>query len=428
MTRLATARLICVVLAIIALLWAPTQRKAFGEEAWTVQQVVQIALEVNPQVKAARARYLSARHSIKQNYVPADPQFLFTNGDSPTSPFWHNSWRGYDFTENFQFPGKALHQASIARTTAKIARLTYEAVMRDVRAQAETAYYQILLDRALRKLNDENISALSEVLQVVKVAYAASRAAQSDLIMAQFNLAVAQLQSESLKVAEANDRTTLNQVLYRAPDAPLPLRETLDLRPLDVPEQKLAELAAHRRQELLQAALSVQNSEEALSLAKLEYAPDYSLGYGYNDWILPSAAPAPNYGSTHNFFFGMNLPVFFWIRQKEDIKRASYDLMAAREDLESIKTQTAAMVAQLYRQAQLAYRNATLYRDSLIPLATQGLKVALVAYQAGKIDFLTLVNAVQQANSAKVSYVQAANQFLAGKVALEQAIGEPLSQ
>ncbi|MGA2411734.1 MAG: TolC family protein, partial [Candidatus Binataceae bacterium] len=108
-----------------------------------------------------------------------------------------------------------------------------------------------------------------------------------------------------------------------------------------------------------------------------------------------------------------------------DVKKAGYDLEAAHDDLGLIRSQTAATVTTLYRTAQFAYQSATLYRDSLIPLARQEVKVALVAYQSGKIDFTTLGTALTDSYSARTAYLQAANQFLAGKVALEQAIGEP---
>ncbi len=36
-------------------------------------QLVEVAVEVNPQVKAARARWAAAVHSIEQNYALADP-------------------------------------------------------------------------------------------------------------------------------------------------------------------------------------------------------------------------------------------------------------------------------------------------------------------------------------------------------------------
>jgi len=93
-----------------------------------------------------------------------------------------------------------------------------------------------------------------------------------------------------------------------------------------------------------------------------------------------------------------------------------------------IKIQTAAAVATLFRSAQFAYSTAILYRDSLVPLARQDLRVALTAYQSGKIDFITLSSVLRRNFDARVSYLQAANQFLAGEVSLEQAIGAPLHQ
>jgi outer membrane protein TolC len=86
------------------------------------------------------------------------------------------------------------------------------------------------------------------------------------------------------------------------------------------------------------------------------------------------------------------------------------------------------VVTQLYRSAQFAYEATQLYKGSLIPLANQDFLVALTAYQSQKIDFLALSTALQASYSTRAAYLQSANQFLAGRVALEQAIGTPLPQ
>ena len=105
---------------------------------------------------------------------------------------------------------------------------------------------------------------------------------------------------------------------------------------------------------------------------------------------------------------------------------AQHSLEAARYGLNSVLSQTEATVTQLYQSAQFAYESAQEYSGSLIPLADKHFKVSLVAYQAGKVDFLTLSSALQSAYAARVTYLQNANQFLAGEVALEQAMGTPL--
>lgn len=390
-------------------------------------QVVEVALEVNPQVRAARDRWYSAMHQIRQNYAPADPVFGYANSDSPTNGFSEASLHSLTVTQALQFPGKALLQADNSRRSAEIAELTYQAVRRDVRAQAETAYYQILLDGALAEVQGETVADLQNVLKVTEVAYSANRVTQTDFISAEFDLAAARQNERQYHTAESNDETTLNQLLFRKPEEPLALDRKLELKPIEAPLDKLADLAARVRQEILATALAEHNSETALELAKLEYAPDYTIGFVFDNYLLASAAPSPNRLQDYGFTIAFNLPVFFWIKQNEDVKRAGFDLAAARADQDSIRSQTAAGVTRLYRAAQLAYQTAALYRDSLIPLARQNFAVALVAYQSGKIDFMTLAAAIRRSYDARVAYLQAANQFLATKVALEQAIGEPLT-
>ncbi len=412
--------------AVALLLVASLRVEAASEPGLTVDQLVEVALEANPQVKSARARWRSAEHSIKQNYAPADPIFTFMNIDSARNPFQEASEHTLQVTESFQFPGKALLQADNAKRTAEVARLSYVATLRDLRARTESAFYQDLLDYALADVTAERVANLRRVLQVTQVAYSASQVTQTDFISAEVDLAAAQQQEDQSRVAEQNDRTQLNQLLYRPPDEPLPLDRSLELNPITIPLDTLSDRAIAVRQEIIEAALGERNSATALQLAKLEYAPDYSVGYIFDDYLVTSGAPASHRIEDHSVTIGFNLPIFFWLRQSEDVTKAEYDLDAARSDLSSIKSQTAAAVTTLYRSAQLAYRSARLYRNTLIALARQDFEVALTAYSAGKVDFTTLTAALLRSYDSRTAYLQAANQFLAARVALEQAIGEPL--
>ena len=50
----------------------------------------------------------------------------------------------------------------------------------------------------------------------------------------------------------------------------------------------------------------------------------------------------------------------------------------------------------------------------------------VVAYQSGKTDFTTLISTFRQLSDSRSTYLQAVNQLLARKVALEQAAGGSL--
>jgi outer membrane protein TolC len=391
-------------------------------------QLVEIAIEANPQVKSARYRWDSAVHSIKQTVAPNDPIFTYTNSDAPKNPFGRASLREFNFTETFQFPGKALHQRDQAEFAAEIAHLMLAATVRDVRAATETGYFQFVLDHALTEVNAENVMNLDQVVRVTETAYATSAVPQTDVISSEFNLATARQLQKQYLTAVANDETALNLQLYRPVGSPLEVDRNLKLEALTEPLDALIDRAYAIRQEILEAALAERNANTALYLAKMEYLPDFTASVQYDDYLIPSFAPKPNEPRDWVGVIGFNLPIFFWMKQDEDVVRAKANLEAARSDQNLIKIQTAAAVSTLFRSAQYAYETAILYRDSLIPLARQNLRVALTAYQSGKIDFVTLSTVLQSEYAARVSYLQAANQFLAGEVSLEQAIGAPLHQ
>src|SRR5579875_265343 len=416
--------------ALLALLMTPGSGLASSaqvDQPITVDELVTAVLEVNPQVKSARAQWNSALHQIKQNYVPADPTFGYNNIDS---------WRGigapgiheYTVTQPVQFPGKALYQADMARRTAKIAQISYLATVRDTRAAAETGYYQALLDDALADVTAAQLADLARVVKVTQIKYEVNQATQSDVISAQFDYSTPKQSLAQARLAARNDLRNLNQLLFRRPDSPLLLSRKINLKPFRARLDSLVDRAVASRQEILEAALTEKNNDVALKLARMEYLPDFTFGYNFDDFAVPNFAPAPSHTQDHTIMIGLTVPIFAWWRQREDITKAQYDLEAAADNLASIRKQTEVAVTQLYDQVQLDYQIAVNYRDYLVPLARENFNVALVAYTGQKIEFADLSGAIQRSYNARIAYLQAVNQFYAQEVALEQTVGSPILQ
>src|SRR6266851_4423084 len=236
--RAMTLAFLTVWLALIGTVWAAE------EQPLTVEQLVEVAIEVNPQVRAAKEQWDAAQHEILQNYAPADPTFTYGNLES--SKDFNAAVHVHSFSESFQFPGKALLQADGAKRTAEIAGLTYQAAIRDLRAGVETAYYQVLLDEALIGINAENIANLRQVVHVTQIQYTANQATQADLIGADFALAQAQLQQRQYQTNRANDRVRLNQLLDRRPASQLNLEPKIRLKPLELRLDKAVDPATRR--------------------------------------------------------------------------------------------------------------------------------------------------------------------------------------
>ncbi len=409
------------VLSAVALLIAAVMPARAAEVGLNAGELVEVAIEANPQIRSMREQWRAAQHQILQTYAPADPVFTYSNVDS--SKDFNAATHAHAFSENFQFPGEAFLQADESRRTAEIARLTYDAAVRDLRAGVETAYYQVLLDEGLITVNSENIGNLKQVVNVTQTQYTGGQAQQSDLIGAELALEQAQLQQRQYQTNHLNDRAGLNQLLYRKPGALLDLDQRIELKPLEIRLDRAVETATHARQEILEAALTEKNSTTAVTLAEMEYLPNYTLGYEFDYILQAGAQPLPNVTQGSTWTIGFNVPIFFWIHQREDVFSAQHSLEAARYSMNSVLSQTEATVTQLYQSAQFAYESAQVYRGELIPLADKEFKVALVAYQSGKVDFLTLSSALQSDYASRLTYLQNANSFFAGEVAVEQAMG-----
>jgi outer membrane protein TolC len=393
---------------------------------FSIDEAVKAAQAANPQVLSAKAQYLAALHQVDQAYTPEDPQFNYSNNQSPNGLF-HPSSNSRGISETIQFPGKAWLQGSEAQRNAEIARLTYMAAIRDTRAQAETDYYQTLLDSAAVEIAAENAASIGQVLEVARVAYTANQVTESDLISAQFSLSRASQTVWADQVSEANDVASLNLILGRKPQTPLQLTSSMELVPMELSLDTIKEKALTMRQEILEAALTEKNNKTALKLAWMEIIPDFNLSYMQTRYSLASASPNPGIDTKDNTAsIGFNIPIFFWFRQKEDIRSASNLLEAARQNRAGVELQTETSVVQLYRSTDLAYQTALLYKNFLVPLADKNFRVALIAYQSKHIDFTTLANTLQNVYSARITYLTSMNQYLAGRVALEQLMGGPL--
>jgi outer membrane protein TolC len=394
----------------------------------SLDEAVQVAIAANSTVRAAEAQYRAAMHQVLPAYAPNDPQFDYSNNNSPNGLFNPSSnTRG--ISESFQFPGKGWLQGDQARRSAEIARLTYVAAIRDARAQTETAYYQTLLDKFSVEIAVENTESLNQVLAVARSAYTANQVAESDLISAQFAVSQASQTVWADQVAESNDEAALNQVMERDPLTPLQLTSSMDLEPFTLTIDFIREKALAFRQEILEAALTEKNSKTALKLAWMELLPDFNISYSQNRYEFDSSSPAGSLAidsKDNTASIGFNIPIFFWFHQKEDIQSASALLDAARWNRDSVEIQTKTSVVQLYRSTDLAYQTALLYRNFLVPLSEKNLQVALVAYQSRKIDFTTLASILQNLYSARITYLTSVNQFLAAKIGLEQLMGGPL--
>ena len=397
---------------------------AIAQSRVNVADLVSEALARNPEVVAAEKRADAARQRPAQERSLPDPM-LSPSYSSAGRP-WPGAGIGSDPNANIgvmasqqiPYPGKLALKGSIAEREADAEAQTIDSARLSVTARVKQAYYRLAYTYAVSDVLDRNRQLLTTLLRVSESRYSVGQAAQQDVIKAQTQLSVLDLQSERLRQERAAREGDLNALLNRAaPAASIGQPEDLTLRPTELSLDALLDAARQLAPMLRREQIMIDRAALAVESARKEYKPDFGLSGGYY-WM----------GDMPPMFevrFDVTLPLRRERRAAavaEQLKTAE----AAQQVYQSTRLDLQARIQEDYQMATSALKLATLYRDTMLPQARLALESSMASYQTGRIDFLSvLTNSASVLEFEMTLYDEIAS-YYAALSRLEEMTGTPL--
>jgi cobalt-zinc-cadmium efflux system outer membrane protein len=122
---------------------------------------------------------------------------------------------------------------------------------------------------------------------------------------------------------------------------------------------------------------------------------------------------------------GMNLPIFAGSKQSSRVEEVRTRIRAEENQRSGTWD---AVQDRIERAAQAIERDsaqAELYRKKIIPDTQQALDSSLTDYQAGRIEFLAVLDNLLSLFRAKVDLVRRTTRIQASRAELEHWLGEP---
>ena len=340
----------------------------------------------NPEIKAARQRWESAKAVVPQVQTLPDPRLQIGYQRMPMVPPVVEGVM-YGVGQDIPFPGKLKLKGEVAQRDAERLEQEYNATRLRLVAALKEAYYSLHFVHKSIGIVERNKALLMQFEKTAKARYSVGQAAQQDVFRAQVEisrvldrLAVLDQQKESLHAA-------INRLLNRPPAGSLGIPEEVYPTILTIPLQELSRRAEDLSPQLLATAKGIDRSERSVSLAKRQYYPDFdvtALGIR-NDKINDNG---------YQVMVGIKIPLFYESKQKQGVREALAGLEGAREDFVATRQDLLFQVKDSFVQAQRAERLITILRDAIIPQATLALRAAQSSYAVGKVDFLTLLNSL----------------------------------
>ena len=388
-----------------------------------LSDVIAEVLATHPEIAAAQRRYDAARQRPVQEQSLPDPMVSAGYnasgnplpgaglGTAPTANI------GFMVSQELPYPGKRDLRASIASREADAAFQQIEAARLSITARVKQAYYRLAYAYAVGDVLTRNRDLLDTLLKVSENRYAVGQAAQQDVIKAQTQLSILELQLERVRQERATREGELNALLARPTTTLVGQPDDLQLTPFDLSLDTLLIAANVHTPMLRRDQIMIDRSQLAVDAARKEYKPDFAVAGGY--YYMGAMPPM------YEFRFDVKVPLQRDRRAAAVAEQLS-TLEQARNAYDTTRLSLQSRVQEDYQMASTSVRLARLYRDTVLPQARLALESSMGSYQTGTVDFLSVLTNFGSVLEHEMSYFEELASYHTAVSRLEEMTGTPL--
>lgn len=392
----------------------------------TVDSLLDYARDNNPEYASMRSEADAAAERITPAGALPDPKFRVELMDitkmgeqNPTLLPNQVGSTKYTVLQELPWYGKRDLKRGIAEMQAEAAQGQLRGAWADIAAQLKTAHAQLYLTNRNEQLTREILDLMVRLEKDAQVRYASGQATQQDVIRSQIEQTGMRNDLIMLENERTMLRTRINMLLARPANAPLVDPDTL--RPIPAPTKldfaTLEDRIRARNPQLFTDEARIKSAERTRELTYKERFPDFMLG------VTPV-----QYGSSvkeWQLMLEFNIPLQQSSRRAME-RESEAMLSAARSRKEATANQVLSGLAENLSGIEAARRTETLASTSLLPQAELSFNAALAAYENGKVDFATLLEAQQQIRKARLNQIKAQAEAQIRVAEIEKLLGEQL--
>jgi outer membrane protein TolC len=219
----------------------------------------------------------------------------------------------------------------------------------------------------------------------------------------------------------------LNSVLNRPIDAGLVWPEKSQPENIPLDRQQIIQALKRANPELAELSWEIQAAKSSVKLAKKKFYPDIGVGL---DWIQTDGAVSPGVKGSGDdpviLMFSMNIPLW-----QDSYKAAEQQAKANVRKIQGQRTDTEnkilSRVFEVLYDIEDSRRKTHLYGDVLISKAQELVQASETAYQAGAVDFLSLIDAQRMLLKYELDYERAVTNNQQKLAELEMLVGKEMS-
>lgn len=352
-------------------------------ETLELPSLIRVAVDRNPKVIAAKARWQATVEQYPQVTALPDPMFMYgyflRSVETRVGPQRHR----VSFSQAFPYPGTLDAAGEVVKKAIEIERVKHEQVIRDLIVELKLSYHELVYLQQAVALTRQNRELIASILTIATARYAEGKATLNDVLKAQSQLAQLEYDLILLEELQRVEHANINGVLSVPSTTSLGATVPVAYEPLDVMLADIEKQALAKRQELRIAALTIEKATKGIALAELQTKPMLKFDLMTIETGEALMLDAP--GSGKNPFsigFGVTIP-WSGLKNSSKIREAQQNHEAVTANKRVLEDETKVALQKVYFRLENARRLVELYETTLIPQAGAAIEVAETWHQEG---------------------------------------------
>lgn len=376
---------------------------------------VRAVLSVHPSLAAAQQTFSAAKARARQAGQLHDPMIHASIAPLSVAPSQHRLGFELGISQELPWFGTLSSERRAMEAETHAMSQDFEIARRELALSARLLYDQYYVAVRSLEINAQHVALVKALKQTVASQVSDGRGTAQDVLQTEAQLATLEREALMLQSDREVVMAQLNELLRRAPEAPLP-PPLAQLRGVPTAGKEPSQLeAAERRAEVQAASARARAESLKIDAAERGYFPSFRVSTSYSSmWDMPA----------HRWMVGVELNVPW----PSDRKAAAID--EARAQQARYQSESAQLTAAARTEVFVAARRLSEAEDMLaliearqLPIASEQISVARAAFMASRATLVSVLEAERTLRGVELERELLRAECDRRELALQRALG-----
>lgn len=314
-------------------------------------------------------------------------------------------------------PAKQRARERYLRSRSAIEQTGKEVAFNQLRAQARTAYYQLIVLEKQMEVLRENERIMEFMLKLARIRYPYSQSSLGSIYEAEARLH--EVQDMMVMTGHEIEEQMINlNILMSRPKETRFRIDTLVTLPTPMALGVDTAALSSSRSDVRQLDQSIASMRLNVQLERLERLPEFRVRF---DHMSPGGGMMPRQFTAMGM---VSIPIAPWASRmyKANTKAMNMEIEAMQKERESLLNEAEGMVRAMTVELHAKQEHVNNYRQKIMPALQKNYDTTLLAYEQNSADLAQVIDAWEALNMAQMEYLDRLQQLYLTAVNYEKEL------